>query len=67
MPACQMECHVVFYVISGSAQVMVNNESAELSEGHCLITEPATLAMKSEHGVKLVGIQISTAKERDNS
>jgi len=59
MPTCKMESYVMFYVISGIAQVMVNQESVELSEGHCLITEPATLAMKTQNGVRMMGIQIS--------
>ena len=30
-----------------------------LSDGDCLITEPATLSMKTEEGGKIMGIQIS--------
>jgi len=59
MPSCEMESSVLFYVISGSAQVTVNNESAELVAGKCLISEPATLSMKSESGVRMMGIQIT--------
>ncbi len=60
MPTCEMNSHVVFYVISGAAEVSVNGESAILEEGQCLITEPATLSMKTEDGVRMMGIQIET-------
>jgi quercetin dioxygenase-like cupin family protein len=59
MPTCQMESYVLFYVISGSAMVRVNDETAELAAGQCLITEPATLSMTSENGVRMMGVQIA--------
>ncbi len=58
MPACEMKSHVVFYVISGAATVSANEKSAILEEGQCLITEPATLSMKTTDGVRIMGIQI---------
>lgn len=58
MPTCEMESYVLFYVLSGSAQVTVNDESADLAAGQCLVTEPATLAMTTEHGVRMLGVQI---------
>lgn len=61
IPPCQMESYVLFYVISGSAQVTVNHDSAELSEGRCLIAEPSTLSMQSPTGVRMLGIQIALA------
>ncbi len=54
-----MESYVMFYVISGSAQVTVNEETAELAAGQCLITEPATLSMTSEDGVRMMAVQIT--------
>lgn len=60
IPTCQMDAWVLFYVISGSVQVTINQEVGMLSEGQCLITEPATVAMKSENGVRIMGLQIST-------
>jgi quercetin dioxygenase-like cupin family protein len=53
MPTCEMASHVLFYVIQGEAGVQVNRESAILKEGQCLITEPATLSMKTENGVRI--------------
>ncbi len=58
IPSCEMESYVIFYVVEGSAQVGVNEERTELEEGQCLITEPATMSMKTEKGVKIMGIQI---------
>jgi len=61
MPTCEMASHVIFYVINGEARVTVNSETVELKEKQCLITEPATISMKTESGVRLMGIQISKA------
>lgn len=58
MPTCDIESYVLFYVISGSAQVTVNEETAELAAGQCIITEPATLAMITKNGVRILGVQI---------
>lgn len=58
MTTCEMESYVIFNVISGAAEVSVNGEIANLEKGQCLITEPATLSMKTKDGVKIMGIQI---------
>ncbi len=58
MPECEMSASVIFYVLEGEAEVEVNQEKSALKKGQCLITEPATLSMKTNEGVKIVGIQI---------
>jgi len=58
MPTCEMLSYVIFYVIKGTAEANVNQEKIILKEGQCLITEPATLSMKTQEGVKMMGIQI---------
>ena len=58
MPTCEMESYVIFFVVCGAAEVSVNGETANLETGQCLITEPATLAMKTKDGVKIMGVQI---------
>lgn len=58
MPTCEMASHVIFYVLNGQVRVTVNSEIAELKEKQCFITEPATLSMRTENGVRLMGIQI---------
>ena len=58
MPTCEMTSHVLFYVVQGEAEVQVNQEVATIKEGQCLVSEPATLSMKTEAGVKILGIQI---------
>lgn len=59
MPTCEMASYVIFYLIEGSAEITVNNEKVLLTEGQCLITDPATLAMKTEEGVRIMGIQVN--------
>ena len=58
MPICEMVSYVIFYVIKGTVEVKVNQEKTILKEGQCLITESATLTMKTQNGVKMMGIQI---------
>ncbi len=58
MPTCEMESYVIFFVVNGAAEVSVNKETANLETGQCLITEPATLSMKTKDGVKIMGVQI---------
>lgn len=58
MPTCEMTSYVVFYVLVGEVEVKVNLRKVTIKEGQCLITEPATLSMKTVHGVKMIGLQI---------
>ena len=58
MPTCEMLSYVIFYVVKGTAEAKVNQEKIILKEGQCLITEPAILSMKTQDGVKMMGIQI---------
>lgn len=58
MPSCEMASYVIFYVIAGMAEVNVNHEKAAIKEGQCLISEPGTLSMETQGGVKILGIQI---------
>jgi len=58
MPICEMESYVIFYILNGEARVTVNSETVGLKEKQCLITEPATLSMKTTGGVRILGVQI---------
>ena len=58
MPTCEMASYVIFYVIKGTVEVRVNQEKVSIKEGQCLITEPATLSMRTNDGVKIMGIQV---------
>ncbi len=60
MPTCEMASHVVLYVVQGEAEVQVNEEASTVKEGQCLITEPATVSMKTANGARILGIQIAT-------
>ena len=63
IPTREMKSYVIFYVVSGSAEVRVDGDVVNLKEGQCLITEPATLSMRSENGVRIMGIQIMKRSE----
>jgi len=64
MPTCEMASHVIFYVLDGEIKVTVNSETVALKEKWCLITEPATISMITQNGVRLIGIQIARSNER---
>ena len=65
IPDCEMSSYVIFYVIEGMAEAKVNRQKVNIKEGQCLITEPATLSLKTEDGVRMIGIQIE--KVEDNT
>lgn len=61
LPECQMQDHVVFYVLCGEADVIVDGEVSTLVEGQCLVSLPAKFKMTSRKGVRVMGIQIAAA------
>ncbi|MDZ7672574.1 MAG: hypothetical protein U5K53_07070 [Halanaerobiales bacterium] len=63
MPKCQMDSYVMFYVLEGKGIVKVNGKSKEIKSGQCMITEPAELSLKSENGIKIMGIQINKTEK----
>lgn len=59
LPECEMNSHVIFVLIKGETEISVNNELSVLSEGDCLVSEPAIFSMKAIKASRLVGIQIN--------
>ena len=58
IPSCEMASYVIFYVVDGTVEVSVNQKEASIMEGQCLITEPATISMKTHSGARIMGIQV---------
>jgi mannose-6-phosphate isomerase-like protein (cupin superfamily) len=58
MPECNMASNVIFVGIEGEAEVVIGMESTPISKGQCLVTEPATVSMRTKEGVRILGIQI---------
>jgi len=58
IPKCDMAYYVVFFCVEGEAEVEVGPDRINLAPGQGLVTEPAVVAMKTDKGVKLLGIQI---------
>lgn len=54
---CEMAQHVISSVISGSADVTVDGETAHAMNGHCVATPPATVSMKSLEGARIMAVQ----------
>jgi mannose-6-phosphate isomerase-like protein (cupin superfamily) len=62
IPPCEMSAYVLFYVVDGEAEVTVNSEKAVIATGQCLISEPATLAMRTKDGARILGIQVALSR-----
>jgi len=60
IPECVMTSSIIFYVISGSAEVTIDGEKRTIDAGHCLVSRPGTVSMRSETGVRILGIQVET-------
>ncbi|PKL25945.1 MAG: hypothetical protein CVV46_15565 [Spirochaetae bacterium HGW-Spirochaetae-2] len=58
IPDCQMDSHVMFYVVEGEVRLSCNGKTSVLKEKQVFITEPALLSMESESGARLMGVQI---------
>ncbi|MFO8234070.1 MAG: hypothetical protein R6U04_01510 [Bacteroidales bacterium] len=56
---CEMESHVIFYVVSGKIGITIDGEYEEAEEGHCVISEPGSYQMEAKKDSKLLGIQIT--------
>jgi quercetin dioxygenase-like cupin family protein len=60
VPSCEMASHVVFVCVDGEAAVTVDGEEAMLFAAQGIVTEPATVSMRTETGARLLGIQITS-------
>ncbi|MFP4681082.1 MAG: cupin domain-containing protein [Chitinispirillaceae bacterium] len=58
IPPCAMPQHVIFTVVKGEAHITVDGKTATAAKGCCCITEPATVSMKTDTGVRIMAIQI---------
>lgn len=66
MPECQMHTAVIFYVVSGEAEVTVDGEARHLGTGHCLIGEPGRYSMQTSVGTRMLGVQIGVEQANPN-
>lgn len=62
IPPCEMAYSVIFYVLSGSADITVDGDTASVEEGQGIVSVPATISMASKSGTRLLGIQIHKSK-----
>ena len=60
IPPCAMAMNVIFCVLQGKGIITVNDKSNQLKPHSFVIAPPATISMKSDEGMKLLGIQITT-------
>ncbi|MDD3519697.1 MAG: hypothetical protein PHU65_00485 [Actinomycetota bacterium] len=62
IPLCEMTDSVIFYVIEGEGEIVVNGEKNRIFTNNCIITEPAKISLKTKTGIKMLGIQIKAEK-----
>jgi len=55
---CAMAMNVVFCVLQGQGIITVNGKTNEVKPHSLVVTPPATISMKSDEGMRVLGIQI---------
>jgi len=60
IPPCRMATDVIFCILQGKGIITVNDQSNQVKPHSLIITNPATISMRSKDGMKLLGIQITT-------
>jgi quercetin dioxygenase-like cupin family protein len=60
IPPCTMATNVLFCVLQGEGIITVNDQSNQVKSHSLIIAPPTTISMKSDEGMKLLGIQITT-------
>jgi quercetin dioxygenase-like cupin family protein len=58
IPPCTMATNVLFCVLQGKGVITVNDNSNQVKPHSLIITTPATISMKSNERMGLLGIQI---------
>src|SRR4030042_6490304 len=58
IPPCAMAMNVIFCVLQGKGIITVNGQSNQAKPHSLIITPPAKISMKTDEGMKVLGIQI---------
>ena len=58
IPPCTMAMNVIFCVLRGKGIITVNDKTNQVKPHSLIITPPATISMKSDEGMRVLGIQI---------
>jgi hypothetical protein len=55
---CTMAMDVIFCVLQGKRIITVNDKTNEVKPHSLIVTSPATISMRGDEGMKVLGIQI---------
>jgi quercetin dioxygenase-like cupin family protein len=58
IPPCKMAMNVIFCVLRGKGIITVNDKTNQVKPHSLIITPPATISMKGDEGMRVLGIQI---------
>ena len=58
IPPCTMATNVLFCVLQGEGIITVNDKTNQVKPHSLIITPPTTISMKSDEGMRVLGIQI---------
>ena len=58
IPPCTMATNVLFCILQGEGIITVNGKTNQVKPHSLVIAPPATISMRSNEGMKLLGIQI---------
>ena len=62
IPRCAMVMNVLFCVLQGKGVITVNDKANEVRPHSLIITPPTTISMKTDEGMRVLGIQIVGAE-----
>ena len=58
IPPCTMAMDVIFCILQGKGLITVNEQSNQVKPHSLIVAPPVTISMKSDEGMRLLGIQI---------
>lgn len=61
---CEMKSYVIFFLVKGKVEAIVNKEKIILNEDKILVSEPAIFSMKGIENSRLIGIQINKQEKQ---
>ncbi len=63
IPPSGLDSYIIFVVITGKVKITADEEEKIMSEGECMISSPAVMAMQAQKNTRILGIKINLCQE----